>query len=132
MKQKITLGMGILSIALAFASAVPAQAGSPREACKADVEKYCSDAEAGKKGVGKCLRENKEKLSEGCRESLAEMRKRMAKEHPGAAACRGDVEKFCKDVKPGEGRIIECLKSNDAQLSEGCKNQMSKKREQSS
>jgi len=24
-------------------------------------------------------------------------------------------------VKPGEGRIIKCLKENEAQLSDGCK-----------
>jgi hypothetical protein len=26
--------------------------------------------------------------------------------------CAEDVAKFCKDVKPGEGRIARCLKDN--------------------
>jgi Cysteine rich repeat len=37
------------------------------------------------------------------------------------AACRADVERLCKDVKPGEGRIRECLKTHAAELSDSCK-----------
>lgn len=35
--------------------------------------------------------------------------------------CKEDQEKFCKDVKPGEGRIFECLAKNFDQLSDKCK-----------
>ena len=31
-----------------------------------------------------------------------------------------DVEQYCKEVKPGQGRIGKCLKQNDAKLSAGC------------
>jgi len=34
--------------------------------------------------------------------------------------CATDVQKFCKDVKPGEGRIIKCLQSHKSELSEAC------------
>lgn len=44
-------------------------------------------------------------------------------------ACKADVEKFCKDIKPGKGRIWSCLKSNEAGLSQVCKDQMAQKRE---
>ncbi len=36
-------------------------------------------------------------------------------------ACREDIEKFCKDVKPGEGRIVKCMKEHENELSPGCK-----------
>jgi hypothetical protein len=36
-------------------------------------------------------------------------------------ACRADVERLCKDVKPGHGEIRECLKAHEADLSDGCK-----------
>jgi hypothetical protein len=39
----------------------------------------------------------------------------------GREACKGDVERFCKDVKPGGGRIMECLKQHEAELSPQCK-----------
>ena len=35
--------------------------------------------------------------------------------------CSGDVAKFCKDVQPGEGRIIKCLKEHEKELSPTCK-----------
>jgi Cysteine rich repeat len=39
----------------------------------------------------------------------------------GKGPCAGDVEKFCKGVKPGGGRILRCLKEHDADLSAACK-----------
>ncbi|MGD0278707.1 MAG: cysteine rich repeat-containing protein [Smithella sp.] len=42
--------------------------------------------------------------------------------------CRADIEKFCKDVKPGEGRIIECMKKHAEQLSPECKAKLKKDR----
>jgi hypothetical protein len=42
---------------------------------------------------------------------------------PSAAiqrACRADVKRFCKEIKPGEGRIIACLKASVTKLSQEC------------
>jgi hypothetical protein len=39
-------------------------------------------------------------------------------------ACRDDVAKFCKDVQPGEGRMIKCMKEHEKDLSPGCKANM--------
>lgn len=36
-------------------------------------------------------------------------------------ACKGDVEKLCSDVTPGEGRIMSCFDAKSDQLSPGCK-----------
>jgi len=36
-------------------------------------------------------------------------------------ACRPDVEKFCKGVKPGAGRIVQCLEQHESELSGGCR-----------
>ena len=54
----------------------------------------------------------------------------LAEEHAGKGKgsghgpCREDVEKFCKDVEKGEGRIIKCMREHKDQLSEGCKQKM--------
>jgi hypothetical protein len=44
------------------------------------------------------------------------------------AACKADVEKLCSGVQPGGGRIIGCLKQNEAQVSASCKDAVAKAR----
>jgi Golgi apparatus protein 1 len=34
--------------------------------------------------------------------------------------CKEDVAKLCKDVQPGEGKILKCLKSHQAEVSPKC------------
>jgi hypothetical protein len=37
-----------------------------------------------------------------------------------AHACAGDVERFCRGVPPGEGRIKACVKAHVMELSAPC------------
>jgi hypothetical protein len=39
----------------------------------------------------------------------------------GVVAKAQDVEKLCPGTKPGEGRVMACLKANRAKVSDGCK-----------
>lgn len=34
--------------------------------------------------------------------------------------CREDLKKFCGDVKPGGGAVIQCMREHHAQLSPAC------------
>ena len=43
--------------------------------------------------------------------------------------CKKDVEKFCKDIKPGEGRVHDCLRKHHKVLSAECKGKMKKAKE---
>jgi cysteine rich repeat protein len=36
-------------------------------------------------------------------------------------ACKGDYQKYCKDVTPGGGRIIACLAKESDKLTPACK-----------
>jgi hypothetical protein len=41
--------------------------------------------------------------------------------NPMTQACKADHAKFCKSTQPGGGRIVECLKSHEAELAPACK-----------
>jgi hypothetical protein len=40
--------------------------------------------------------------------------------------CAADAAKFCKDVKPGEGRVAACLKEHAKELSQACTDKRAK------
>jgi hypothetical protein len=50
------------------------------------------------------------------------------KERPGA--CRADVQKLCKGVQPGGGRIAICLKQHESELSPGCRERIAEAKEE--
>jgi hypothetical protein len=39
-------------------------------------------------------------------------------------ACKQDAEKLCKDVPPGEGRVLSCLKTHQSEVSPKCAGQL--------
>ena len=45
-----------------------------------------------------------------------------------AEACKGDVEKLCPGVQPGEGRVLACLKEHKSEVSKECKTEIVKQR----
>jgi hypothetical protein len=61
--------------ALAADSAAPSGRGAAvRAACKADIETLCKGVEAGGGKIRRCLRDNRDKLSEGCKSAIAAAR----------------------------------------------------------
>ncbi len=39
----------------------------------------------------------------------------------GVKACHDDIEKFCREVKPGKSRLGKCLKANAKKLAAPCR-----------
>jgi hypothetical protein len=85
--------------------------------CSADLETFCSDRAPGMGAISTCLQQNIEKLSHGCRERLKKIDATMQRK---ANACISDARDYCRDVKPGYGRIKNCLMANLDKLSTGC------------
>lgn len=48
----------------------------------------------------------------------------VAAERSAMQACRADAQKLCAGVSPGGGRVVACLRTNEAQLSADCKSQL--------
>lgn len=86
--------------------------------CKADVEKFCKDVKPGQGRIVRCMQAHENELSPACRDKIAADKE---ENQEFRKACQPDVDRFCKGIRPGNGRIIRCLKLNEAQLSAPCK-----------
>jgi Cysteine rich repeat len=86
--------------------------------CKADIEKFCKEVKPGKGRIIRCMKAHENEVSQACKNAIAAERE---KEKEFKNACSSDVAKFCKGTKRGQGRVISCLKSHQAELAAPCK-----------
>jgi len=86
--------------------------------CAEEIAKYCKEMKPGGGRILNCLDEHQKELSDSCRRKLEESRKKLIE---AQQACTGDMEKFCKDVQPGGGRILRCLREHTQELSPACR-----------
>lgn len=93
--------------------------------CADDIAKFCKNVQPGGGRIAKCLKEHEHELSGACKAHLADVKKKVKE---AFQACQDDVSQFCKDVKPGGGRIVNCLKEHEAELSAECKEKMSQRK----
>lgn len=143
------------SYAFAEDKAPPPQAQA--RPCREDVKKFCGDVKPGGGAVMECLKAHEKELSSECKaqaqawkekrkERREDMRGKMKDRMQGSegheglrermrdkmqalmAACKGDMEKVCADVKPGGGAKIRCLKENESKLSPACREALPKGR----
>ncbi|MBL8034584.1 MAG: hypothetical protein JNJ69_12845 [Leptospiraceae bacterium] len=97
---------------------------SAKGECQQDREKFCKNAPKGDhKAMYECMKSHEAQLSEGCKEHRQLLRE---KSKDIQKACKKDYKKLCKGEKPGQGRIIKCLKQNESSLSADCKSALSK------
>ncbi len=126
--RKAVMGSFAAVIAAFVALPAPAAQGDGRGPgsgpCAEDVAKLCKDVQPGGGRIIKCMQEHESELSPACKQHVAEMKEkgRGAKD-----ACGDDVRKFCKDVQPGGGRIVKCLKEHESELSSECRSRMENK-----
>ncbi len=106
------------------AMAAPGQ-GQGRGPCAEDVAKFCKDVQPGGGRILSCMKEHENDLSPACKQHIAQVKERVKE---AKASCEDDVMMFCKDVKPGGGRIIRCLKEHENELSPDCKAKMESRR----
>ncbi len=59
----------------AFAADAPAADGALAQACKGDVETLCAGVKPGEGRIAACLRQNRSKLSDGCKAAIKDARK---------------------------------------------------------
>lgn len=116
------VSMALFSVCLWVASGAMAQNAHP---CADDAKKFCKDTVPGGGRLARCLSEHANELSPACKERIVEVKKRAREFHQ---ACEDDVMRLCKGVVPGGGRILQCLKDHENELSPECKAKMTKRR----
>lgn len=100
-----------------------AQAKKRDRVCAEDVKKFCSDVKPGGGRMYQCMTKHNAELSPPCRDGIAQAKARYDE---FVNACKGDAAKYCKGVPPGSGRILSCLKGQEANLAPDCKAQFSR------
>jgi len=102
---------GVVCVGVGFAGSALAQN------CKAEIAKFCAQAQLGRGRVVECLKQNDQGLSAPCREQARQAAIALKETRQ---ACEEDVLQNCEGQDLSEGRLQQCLKRNRAQLSAEC------------
>jgi len=92
--------------------------------CDADAAILCPGLPLNSQKSFMCLMAYEDNLSVACQLGIVEAA--MALEMGMMAidysikACEADADKYCVDVEAGEGRIVSCLRKNEAKLNKKC------------
>ena len=91
------------------------------EGCATEIEQYCSQVSPGEGRLLACFYAHEDKLSGQCQYALysasAQLDQAVSALDYLATQCRDDILKLCGEVQVGEGRVLDCLKSNSASVS---------------
>ena len=120
--------MVVIGMVLAFSGAASAQQAlidSVVKGCDKELKTYCKDVTPGEGRGLACLYAFSDKLSAQCEYALYDAAVQLERAINTLAytvnECRDDLTKFCSDIKPGEGRLLQCLDKNDAKVTKRCK-----------
>jgi len=120
--------MVVLGLVLVFSGVVSAQQSlvdTVAKGCDKEIKTYCKEVTPGGGRVVACLYAYEDKLSAQCEYALydaaAQLERAINALAYAANECRDDLAKFCSDIKPGEGRLIQCIDKNETKVSARCK-----------
>ena len=128
MKQMVFVTMSLCLIML-FGGLALAEEKGPVETvldgCQKDIETYCKGVTPGEGRILACLYAYQDKLSNRCEYALydaaAQLERAITALTYLANECKDDLKAYCSDVKPGEGRLINCIDKNMEKVSNRCK-----------
>lgn len=119
--KKAMNGFSIIMAAFCLMLATQANAQQKPSPCAEDGAKLCKGVQQGGGRIAQCLKEHANELSPACKSQAAEAKEKI---HDFANACKADMQKLCAGTKPSEGRLVQCLKQHEAELSADCKTKM--------
>ncbi|HBH62755.1 MAG TPA: hypothetical protein DDX85_13670 [Nitrospiraceae bacterium] len=102
---------------------------SVAKGCEKEITTYCKDVTPGEGRILACLYAHEDKLTGSCEYALydaaVQLERVVAALTYVANECREDLRTYCSDVKPGEGRLIDCIEKNKQKVSDRCKQAIS-------
>jgi len=99
----------------------PGPSGSAFGPCSDEAKRLCGAVKPGQGRMYRCLEQKEAEVSAPCKEHLQQ---RRAEFREAQGACKQDIEKFCREIRPGQGRVASCLKSHEAELSPPCRGEV--------
>jgi hypothetical protein len=94
------------------------------EGCNSELTQYCPEVTPGEGRLLACLYAFGDKLSGQCQNALYDAAVRLERAVNAityvATECSSEIDTHCANVQPGEGRIAQCLRANQSQLSPSC------------
>lgn len=100
------------------------------DGCKVELDTYCMDVTPGESRILACLYSRSDKLSGKCEYALydaaVQLERAVAALSYVVNECAEDVNKLCGSVEAGEGRLLDCLDKNAAEVSMRCKDAINK------
>jgi hypothetical protein len=130
-KQLVFAVLLLLTLALpAFAAEDPLTKGVQgaldtfSAGCQKELTTFCKDVVPGEGRIVACLYAYQDKLTPRCEyalyDSVGQLDRTLANLSYAIGECRDDLKKHCADVKPGEGRLLDCMNKNEAKVSARC------------
>ena len=93
--------------------------------CKQELETYCKDVTPGQGRVLACLYSRSDKLSGQCEYALYDAAVQLERAVSALSylvnECKDDLRKICSGIPAGQGRLLNCLETNDKQVSGRCR-----------
>jgi hypothetical protein len=114
-KAVVSTAFALLTAALATGSY--AQARKADGPCAEDAKKLCGNEKPGEGRIARCMKGHEAELSPACQSAMKAAHEKAEQVRDD---CKGDAQKFCQGIRPGQGRILACLKSHQAELTPAC------------
>jgi hypothetical protein len=127
----------ILAVVLGLALALPAFAAEDplkqgvqgaldtfSEGCQQELTTFCKDVTPGEGRILACLYAFQDKVTPRCEfalyDSIGQLDRMLTSLSYAVGECRDDLKTHCSEIKPGEGRLLDCLNRNESKISNRC------------
>jgi Cysteine rich repeat len=125
--MKMTVIVVVVAMVLAGGMAIAQESlvDSVARGCEQEIKMFCKDVTPGEGRVLACLYSFWDRLSDQCDNALydaaAQLQRAIAVLSYLENECRDDLKTYCSNIQPGEGRVLQCLDRNDANLTKRCR-----------